>query len=166
MSIRSRGMNNGRLFSSVKPLISYRNARVQDLPQVARLVSDTFSGPYALHQLLQKEKDYKSSLEQFNDRYDKFIMQRRKKHAMVVSVYDPSASMNSSDAAVVTDLCGFLELGVLPSPVPVNVSLPVGVTILATTDQPYLGGCCYAMNSHGLNALIPLVYLCRQLSYR
>lgn len=133
-------MNNGRLFSSVKPAISYRNAREQDLPRVARLVSDTFSGPYALHQLLQKEKDYKSSLEQFNDRYDKFILQRRKKHAMVVSVHDPLASTNSSDvAAAVTDLCGFLELGVLPSPVPVNVSLPVGVTILATTDQPYLG---------------------------
>jgi len=157
--MRNRGMTTAGLplFSSVKPSISYRNARVHDLPQVARLVSETFSGPYALHQLLQKEKDYRSSLEQFNDRYDKFILKGRKKHAMVVSVHDPRDSMNSlfeTEAVVGTskssaDLCGFLELGVLPSPVPVNVTLPVGLTILATTDQPYLGNCS-ALNYHNL----------------
>ena len=148
---RSVGVSCIAISCNRRSQLTYRNARERDMPQVARLVSETFNGPYGLHQLFQKDKDYRSSLEQFNDRFDKFIMQRKRKHAMIVSVQDSpslsdaisestgSTSPSSDDASVQQQLCGFLELGILPSPVPVNVTLPVGLTILATTDQPYLG---------------------------
>jgi len=106
---------------------TYRNVRESDIGGIAELVSETFDGPFNALQAMQKSASYKNFLDQFQARYDNFVKSGKKKHAMLVAV-DESTQ----------DLKGFLELGTLPSPIPVDVSWK-GITMQITTDIPYLG---------------------------
>jgi ribosomal protein S18 acetylase RimI-like enzyme len=93
--------------------IEYRNAKVNDIEAIAELCSDVFDGPFEWHQQIQRVRsvnDYKSQLQ---DRFTRLV-NGGVKHSMIVAALGSSAK-----------IVGFLEVGMLPAPVDVNVDAGV-----------------------------------------
>jgi ribosomal protein S18 acetylase RimI-like enzyme len=113
---------------------SYRNAKEGDLNSIAELVAETFEGPFGFLQVLQKKASYDNFQEQFSSRYNNLVM-GGKKHAMFVAVDEETQRLE-----------GFLEIGALPSPIPVDVKF-AGITMPIVTDIPYLGNVAVSEDS-------------------
>jgi len=90
------------LQSALSMNLVYRNVKTADMDAVASLCSEAFDGPFAWHQALAKQQSVKEYKAQLSDRLTNMV-QRDAKHAMVVAL-DGS------------EVVGFLEVGMLPSP--------------------------------------------------
>jgi len=90
------------LQSAMSMNLVYRNVKTADMDAVASLCSEAFDGPFAWHQALAKQQSVKEYKAQLSDRLTNMV-QRDAKHAMVVAL-DGS------------EVVGFLEVGMLPSP--------------------------------------------------
>ena len=137
----------------------YRNAQEDDMLLIAQLCSDTFEGPFEWHQALQRQSSINNFKQQFEDRFSRFI-RGGKKHAMICAVEADTtieagvegcsnSYINSGDA-VAGKICsypqglqGFLEIGTLPSPVPVEVGW-LGNIVKAKVDVPFIGNVAVA----------------------
>ncbi|KAJ1433360.1 acyl-CoA N-acyltransferase [Ochromonadaceae sp. CCMP2298] len=112
----------------------YRNAKEGDLAGIAELVAETFDGPFGFLQGMQKKASYDQFQEQFSGRYNNLVL-GGKKHAMFVAVDEETERLE-----------GFLEIGGLPSPIPVDVKFG-GITMPIVTDVPYLGNVAVSEDS-------------------
>lgn len=91
---RNNRNNDLMMILDSTPITKYRNVQAKDLEQVARLVSNTFDGPYQIHQIFEKEKNYQTSLNQFKGRYEELVVKKVKNHAMIV------ATQNNTEALI------------------------------------------------------------------
>jgi len=119
--------------------VAYRNLQEKDIPSVAELCSVVFDGGEGWREADQnfdKVESVKGHMEVLNQRYRELVLkeesimsQNKRKpgnpHVMIVAVDNES-------------VCGFLEVGFLPSPIPVSVTW-AGATVQQVTDVPYLG---------------------------
>lgn len=114
--------------------ITYRNLQLQDIPLVAELCSINFDDTSATNRI--KQDSIKGHIEQLSQRYNEMVLGKeaikngkkiKDRHAMIVAV---ESNTNK--------LAGYLEVGLLPSPVKIEVEW-AGATTLAHVDVPYLG---------------------------
>lgn len=88
---------------------SFRNMRLEDIPEVSQLCAECFEGPFNALQFFQKSQATNEFKTQIRDRYAKLVVEG-KKHTMLVVA-------DVEDGEIV----GFVECGLLPRP-PVPVS--------------------------------------------
>lgn len=110
---------------SLATKISYRNYRASDANEVAKLCCDVFDGPFQPYDILAKNLVINNHRKQLEDRYNDKV-NGAVSHAMIVGT--------TNDNEVIS----FLEVGLLPSPIPVKVEWN-GVETDTTVDVPYLG---------------------------
>ena len=106
--------------------IEYRNAQEQDLEGMATLCADIFDGPFPWHQPLARTKSIQEYKTQFSDRLLRLV-DGGIKHAMIVAVTEEQS----------TNIIGFLEVGMLPSPIEPNVvhEQPISNTITSSSSS-------------------------------
>lgn len=93
--------------------VSYRNAQPEDLRQTATLCTDVFEGPFQWYESLKRLGAIEKLYQQLNERHLRFV-QRQLKHAMIVATDE---AVKEGKGTIV----GFLEIGLLPSPVNADV---------------------------------------------
>ena len=94
--------------------LEYRNARDSDIASISELCSESFDGPFQWHQQIQKLQSIDSFKVQLKDRLTNLVA-KGVKHTMIVAI----DSERSEKYAVV----GFLEVGLLPSPIGMKETL-------------------------------------------
>jgi len=122
-------------FSKSYP-IKYRNLQEQDITSVAELCSAVFDGGEGWREADENFNEIESvegNREAINQRYHELVLKdsimshkEGNPHAMIVAVNENKT------------ICGYLEVGFLPCPVPVSVER-AGALVNQVTDVPYLG---------------------------
>ena len=102
--------------SNLKMKLEYRNAKDSDIASISELCSESFDGPFQWHQQIQKIQSIDSFKVQLKDRLTNLVA-KGVKHSMIVAI----DSEQSEKYAVV----GFLEVGLLPSPIGMKETLIV-----------------------------------------
>jgi len=120
--------------------ISYRNLQLGDIPSVAELCSDIFDGGEGWRSTTifdegARAESISGHTDVLTQRFRTLILKEEsitskapKSHAMIVAT-DPANNGR---------VCGFLEVGLLPSPVPLVVRWG-GAETTQVKDVPYLG---------------------------
>ena len=124
--------------------VAYRNLQEKDIPSVAELCSAVFDGGEGWRvadENFDKAESIQGHMEVMIQRYRELVLKeesiipqnKRKQgnpHVMIVAVDNENEGIDK--------VCGFLEVGFLPSPIPVSVTW-AGATVQQVTDVPYLG---------------------------
>lgn len=108
-----------------KSNIKFRNVRDTDIAPLAVLCADTFEGPFGMLDFFQKNKYESEFAQQISDRYRRLVLNGMK-HAMLLAETENEG------------IVGFLEIGMLPSPIPVKKQWE-GQEIEERPEVPYLG---------------------------
>lgn len=123
--------------------LEFRNAKAEDISAIASLCSETFEGPFAWYQSLQKANSIKGYTQQLNERYERLVLGGIK-HSMCVAIEVPDAAeATSSPSSSSPLLVGFLEMGMLPSPIAEEVEWQ-GAMVKSNIEKPYLGNVAVA----------------------
>lgn len=137
-------LQHNRIQPSAKMLpsmkLEFRNARKDDIPSIARLCAVAFGASTVtwIPFVASKADEERKQLEkQLYDRYDGFILQG-KKHAMVVAI-DVAGVSKANENLSSKSIVGFIEVGTLPSPVPLPTNDANGNPIQSILEVPYLG---------------------------
>ena len=104
---------------------THRNYRPADSHDVAKLCCDIFDGPFQAYDIISKNLMINNHKKQLEDRYNDKV-NGAVSHSMIVGT--------TSDNEIIS----FLEVGLLPSPIPVKVVWN-GVEAATSVDVPYLG---------------------------
>jgi len=121
--------------------LEFRNAKAEDIPAIALLCSETFEGPFAWHQSIQKAASVKGYSQQLQDRYQRLVLGGYK-HSMCVALEVIEEAVATSPPPPPL-LVGFLEVGMLPSPIAEEVEWQ-GALVKANIEKPYLGNVAVA----------------------
>jgi ribosomal protein S18 acetylase RimI-like enzyme len=109
--------------------ITYRTARSSDISGIARLLTETFEDDIPSWNILQwkmAENRYQQQLE----KRMKGLVQAGAQHALIVAVAVAADENNEA-------IAGFMELGTMPSPIPV-VAIWEGIETSSRPEMPYL----------------------------
>jgi ribosomal protein S18 acetylase RimI-like enzyme len=91
--------------------VRFRNAKQDDLRSIAELCVDVFEGPHEWYGQLKKQFQILNFKQLLEDRFLNYI--QAGKHSMIVACDDVDESSSQKPNKVV----GFLEIGILPSPI-------------------------------------------------
>lgn len=116
---------------SSPPRYEFRNMQLTDIDNAAELCCEVFDGPFNTWiEKLSKSQKVGGHKQQLTRRFqDNVLAGNNKNHAMII-VVDNNTNKK--------DIVGFLEVGLLPSPVPLNTTWN-DVTVESIVDVPYLG---------------------------
>lgn len=105
---------NQRRYSNQRHFVmklEYRNAKITDISSISELCSESFDGPFQWHQQIQRLQSIDSFKVQLTDRLNNLVS-KGVKHCMIVAVDGEKPEKSS--------VVGFLEVGLLPSPIGLN----------------------------------------------
>lgn len=106
----------------------FRNVQLDDIGSLAEMCAETFEGPFSWLDTLKKRRFEDEFKGQFKDRYTRLV-QGGIQHAMILCEAPGQGG---------TEVVGFLEVGLLPSPVVVPVSWE-GQETESRPEVPFLG---------------------------
>ena len=96
--------------------LEYRNAKSSDIDSISELCSESFDGPFQWHQQIQRLQSVDAFKVQLKDRLNNLVA-KGVKHCMIVAIDSEQSEKNS--------VVGFLEVGLLPSPIGIEPPTPV-----------------------------------------
>ena len=127
--------------STITPTIVYRKAKASDIPKIAKLLKETFDDEEEAIPFLWKMFRSQQILNQYQQQLEKRMEELVKagaQHALIVAVAEEEKEETQNKIA------GFMELGTLPSPIPIqntnttttNTWMGVQETTTIATSRP------------------------------
>jgi len=113
------------LYATSSSSLRFRNVKAADVKPLAVLCAETFEGPFAIYEFLQRQRYEREYEEQLGERLTKLVG-GGVKHAMILAEDEKGA------------IAAFVEVGLLPSPVPIS-----GIAD-SRPDVPFLGNVAVA----------------------
>jgi len=117
------------LYATSSSSLRFRNVKAADVKPLAVLCAETFEGPFAIYDFLQRQRYEREYEEQLSERLTRLVG-GGVKHAMILAEDEGGA------------IAAFVEVGLLPSPVP--ISGIAGGEEASRPDVPFLGNVAVA----------------------